>query len=77
MTKQYDVMVCHLRHGRHSLLKMELRFLQNCLIGLEIEKNLQKKGKTVLTQQIYRGKGNLRECSNHRGLETGYCITKN
>jgi hypothetical protein len=35
------------------------------------KKESPKEGKTALTQQIYKGKGNLRECSNYRGLETG------
>jgi len=40
------------------------------------KKESPKERKTVLTQQIYNGKGNLRKCTNYRGLETGYCITK-
>jgi hypothetical protein len=32
------------------------------------KKESPKEGKTALTQQIYRGKGNLRECSNYRHL---------
>jgi hypothetical protein len=38
------------------------------------KKESPKERKTALTQEIYNGKGNLRKC---RGLETGYCITRN
>jgi hypothetical protein len=49
---------------------MEPKFLQNCLMMVN-KRESPKEGKTALTQQIYKGKGNLRECSNYRGFETG------
>ena len=61
-------MVYQLTYRRHLLLKMGAEIFTKFFNMIRNKKESPKERKTALTQQIYIGKGNLRKCSNYRGL---------